>query len=396
LGINRLIRVPGNLVAGILNDRLGRRRLFLSGLSLGIISTLSYGLVRGFWPLFAGRMLWGIAWALINVSGFTMVVDWSTAADRGRLAGLYQMAYMIGLTISPLIGGVLTDHLGFRSAVLVCAAISATGLLVAWVALPETRPPRTALLPAQVTPNPGSGSTQQAPETQAEPAACTGDACVAPTVRAASHATLRAGYLYFVTLFVGSGVLVSTVALYLGQRWGTAVQLNGMALGVATLAGMMLATRALLGMLASPLAGSLSDRLCRRPGSSATGRKPAACATGRWPVVRGGVLLGVVGFLMLALVVSVWAVVGGVALVAVSTGTLVTCLVAIVGDQAQGERPGATMGRLATAGDLGSAAGPFVAYALVPLLNLRWIYLLSALVLASGLLATLRAPRGQT
>ena len=141
LGANRLIRIPGNLLAGGLNDRLGRRRLFLIGLFLGILSTISYGFVHGFWPLLAARLLWGIAWSLINVGGYAMVLDWSSSADRGRMTGFYQVSYMVGLAISPILGGALTDAMGFRTAVRICAGISAVGLAVAFAALPEVRPP---------------------------------------------------------------------------------------------------------------------------------------------------------------------------------------------------------------------------------------------------------------
>ncbi|MFN2227353.1 MAG: MFS transporter, partial [Anaerolineae bacterium] len=89
LGANRLIRIPGNPLAGTLYDRLGRRPLFLLGLSLGVLSTAIYGWVYGFWPLLAARLLWGISWSLINVGGYTMVVDRSTPQDRGRMTGLY-------------------------------------------------------------------------------------------------------------------------------------------------------------------------------------------------------------------------------------------------------------------------------------------------------------------
>ena len=50
LGINRLIRLPGNPLIGARFDRVGRRRLFLLGMALGTCSTLGYGLVTGFLP----------------------------------------------------------------------------------------------------------------------------------------------------------------------------------------------------------------------------------------------------------------------------------------------------------------------------------------------------------
>jgi MFS family permease len=73
---------------------------------------------------------------------------------------------------------------------------------------------------------------------------------------------------------------------------------------------------------------------------------------------------------------------------------LITALAALVGDLAAGDRQGITMGALATAGDTGSALGPLLAYALAVSLDLRWVYLLSAVALASGLVVTIGMGKG--
>jgi MFS family permease len=358
LGANRLIRIPGNLLAGALNDRLGRRRLFLIGLLFGIVSTLSYSLARSFWPLLAGRLLWGTAWALINVGGYTMIVDYSTAADRGRMAGFYQMAFMMGLAVSPLLGGMLTDALGFRTALAICAAVSSVGLAWALASLPETGPPDDELRCS------GWGRLRLRQFVDM-PAA----------LRRLDRQILRADLVYLLILFVNSGVLMSTISLYLRQRLGLGLSLGGVLVGVSSLGGLMLTMRAVLGMVAGPLAGMCSD-WCRS----------------RWWVVRGGILLGIVGFLTLALSAGLWALPLGVALVAFSGGALAAALTALVGDLASGNRQGTIMGGLATAGDIGSASGPLLAYALLPVLGLRWVYLLCAAVLALGLLAAAGRP----
>jgi DHA1 family multidrug resistance protein-like MFS transporter len=361
LGANRLIRIPGNLLAGALNDRMARRRLFLLGLLLGILSTLCYGLVRGFWPLLVARLLWGTAWALINVTGYNMVLDWSTPADRGRMTGFYQMAFLIGLAFSPLLGGLLTDALGFRPAMRIGAAISAAGLALAFVALPETRPP-------MAVPQPTSWSGVQRRRLSGSVGAW----------RQVDRRLLRAAYIYLVTFFVNAGVMMSTIGLYLGQRWGKSIWAGGVLIGVASLAGLMLAMRALLGMLAGPVAGAVSDWL-----------------RDRWPVVRFGILLGTIGFVILTLPGRLWTIPVGVALVALSAGGLLTALYALVGDLSSEERQGITVGGLATAGDIGSATGPLVAYALAAVLDLRWVYLICAVILASALVATLGMGRSE-
>jgi MFS family permease len=263
------------------------------------------------------------------------------------MTGFYQMAFMLGLAISPLLGGTLTDALGFPSALLICAAVSGVGLAVALVALPETnRPVDVTLLAQQI-----------------------GDWVAA--LRRLDPQILRSDLIHLLIRFVNGGVLMSTVSLYLQQRVGSDISLGSLLIGVSSLAGLMLTVRAVMGMLAGPVAGTLSD-----------------WSRNRWWAVRGGILLGVVGFVILALPGGLWAVPAGVALISLSAGGLAAVLAAIVGDLATGARQGTVMGTLATAGDIGSATGPLLAYWLIPVLDLRVLYLLCALAVASGLLAT--------
>lgn len=354
LGANRMIRIPGNLIAGGIYDRSRRRPLFLTGLALGIVSTLSYSLVRGFWPLLAGRVLWGISWSLINVGGYNMVLDWSGSEDRGRMAGLYQVAFMLGLTFSPILGGSLTDALGFQSAVRVCAAVSSIGLLVALVGLPETTP-----------------AGREGPES---PGTVTYHQRLRQWLEATwkvNRSLLAASYVYLVVLFVNSGVLMSTISLYIEQRWGSALSIGDRAIGVASLGGLLLAMRSLLGIIGGPAAGVLSDRI-----------------GDRWPVIRGGLVLGSLGFVVLVFLQDAGAIPTGVALVSLSAGGLAAALVALVGDLAEGQRQGLAVGGLATAGDIGSATGPPLAYGLAVVIGLRWVYLFCAFALISALLVT--------
>jgi MFS family permease len=141
---------------------------------------------------------------------------------------------------------------------------------------------------------------------------------------------------------------------------------------VASLAGGMLALRSLLGIVAGPAAGTLSDRL-----------------HSRWPVVGLGLLLGLLGFGLLSTGGGVLCVAGGVALVALGSGALIATLAAVVGDLAVGSQQGVIMGAMATAGDAGSALGPLLAYALVVTVDLRWVYLMCAGLLVAGLGAAL-------
>ncbi|HSJ58750.1 MAG TPA: MFS transporter, partial [Anaerolineae bacterium] len=286
-----------------------------------------------------------------------MVLDSATPANRGRMTGFYQLSYMLGLTISPIVGGTLTDTLGFRPAVFACAALTAAGLAIAWLFLPETRrnPAPATAPPHMRLPSP------------------------AALIRAARHLHPQAAIaalIYLSIFFVSNGVLMSTISLYLARRWGSTVAVAGLTVGVSSLAGVMLASRAALGILAGPAAGIVSDRLGTR-----------------WPVALVAIAMAAAGFAILALPGTVWLAFAGVALVASGAGALITAIAALTGDLAAGSRPGAAMGALATAGDVGSAAGPLVAYALATHIELPSIYLGCAALLGCVCAAALAASR---
>jgi MFS family permease len=378
LGVNRVIRIPGNPIAGLAYDRFGRRRLFLLGLLLGALSTASYAIAQSFPLWLAGRLLWGIAWSLLNVGGLTMMLDVTEDHDRGRVIGLFQVWYLLGLAFSPVLGGLLTDALGFRPALLVGATITGTAFIITYFTLPETRPAPSTTGPHRGPIEALVATTKQTfrrfflrrqPSLINRPAAQSGGRARSVR-RVRMGGSLAVSYIYLVTFFAGNGVVMSTVSLYLKQNFSDEVQVGSVVVGVASLGGIMLAMRSLAGMMAGPISGHLSD-----------------LKGDRWLVVLGGILIGIAGFGVLILGHDIWTVALGVILIALSSGTLGTNLAALTGDLAISGRQGRAIGRLATAGDLGSAMGPLLAYTLLSLISLRWIYLLCGLTFVSSLLA---------
>jgi len=359
LGIHRLIRIPGNPLAGLLYDRWGRRPLFVTGMVLALVSTAGYGLVRGFWPFLATRLVWGLAWMLLNVGGLAMVVDVSGPANRGRWMGVYNTWIVAGFAVGPVTGGFLVDALGFQTGFLVLAAITAVGLAVAMLGLPETAPQRER-------------SPQGAPAAGAQ--RWWGWDWLRTRLRA-HRGLVQAALLYLILLFTGEGIIFSTLTLLLQRRFGGEVPLDGRMLGVAAAGGLLLGFRSAVSGLSGPLAGHLSDR-----------------RAGRLRVIAGGLAAGAAGFGVMAYGPSLGWIVLGVALSAAGSGAVVSALAALVGDLAPAGRPGAVMGLYAAVGDVGSTAGPFLVFPLAEVLDLRWIYLIctAAFVIGLGVVWSMR------
>lgn len=350
LSVHRAIRIPANPLVGLLLNRAGRRPLFLLGAVLGVVSTALYGLGYGFWPFLAARLMWGMAWALLNVGGLTIALDLSTPATRGRLSGLYNMWIWIGYATGPLVGGLLMDHIGFRAAMLTCAAIQAVGLLPAALLLKETRPPR--------------GAETRASTSQPLAARLAAYWRSGLDVVRARPSARRAMALNGLVLFGGDGVILATAALLMEQRLG-----GSPGLGVATASGGLIAARAVLAAAASSSGGRISDG-----------------SLGRRRVLAASLAAGALSFGLLATANSLPLLLAGVALSAASSGAALSVLAAVIGDAVPGERQSAAVGVYAAAGDIGSTCGPAAAFALLPLLGLTGVYLLSAVLLLGGLL----------
>jgi MFS family permease len=333
LGANRAIRIFLNGPAGLAYDRWPRRRLFVPALFIGALSTVIYALSRGFWPLLFGRLLWGLAWSGIWVGGATMILDVTTLQDRGRWTGLYQTWFFLGAAGGSFAGGLLTDKVGYAAAMWIGAALTALGGLIALLLLPETRPFVPGLQGR------GSREMQERGVDNSVPWRDNGGVWVAAA-------------LYGTNRFVISGIFAATLGLLVQER----AQSMRLVLGVATLTGLLSASRTLFSMLSAPLSGTMSDWL-----------------ESRWKVALWGLAMAVASMLLMSwdrlIVILV-----GIALGALASGSIQTLVTALIGDLVKDRQRGRAIGLLHTAGDLGSAAGPLVAYASLPWLGLPWIY----------------------
>ncbi len=339
LGVNRAIRLFSNGPAGLAYDRFPRRALFLPALLLGALSTVIYAATRGFWPLFIGRLLWGLAWSGIWVGGATMILDVTNTSDRGRWTGLYQPWFFLVTAFGSLAGGVLTGRLGYAATMSVGAAVTAAGFVAALLLLPETHSARHAQHPVW-----GSAPAVSIP-------------------LRANAALWAAVVLQGMNRFALSGVLSATLALVVQDQ----LKNFPLALGTASVTGILLAGRTVFSMGAAPLGGALSDRL----GS-------------RWIVMAWTVGIGLAGLVLLAMD-NLAGVLAGVILMAIASGGIQSLVTTLTGDLVSQAQRGRAIGLLHTAGDAGSAVGPPLAYALLPVIALSGVYWLCALLFVAGL-----------
>ncbi len=119
------------LPMGRLTDLFGRRIFFLSGSLIFSLSSL-----LGVWPetanlFIALRVVQGIGAAMIFSTGTALLVSAYPAGERGKMLGINIAAVYTGLTVGPLIGGLLTQHLGWPAIFIVNAALGLAAAVLA-------------------------------------------------------------------------------------------------------------------------------------------------------------------------------------------------------------------------------------------------------------------------
>jgi len=348
LSANRFIRLVLNGPAGIAYDRWPRRPLFVISLFIGALSTAIYGLTQGFWPLLVGRLLWGLAWSGIWVGGNTIVLDIVKDNNRGRWVGLYQLSFFLGSAGGSMLGGVLTDLLGFNQTMIVSASLTFLGALIVMIFLPETR------------------SLDQAP------ADTTADSQL-PLAKSPNQKSemFSITALFSTNRLVIAGILMSTLSIFMYDQMGEQVQIAGRTIGITTLTGLGLGSSTLIAMISAPLFGGISDRVGNR-----------------WKVAAFGLVPGVVGFSLMALGLPL-AILFGIPLVATTSGSNQGLSTALSGDLGKGQSQSRRLGVLFTFGDFTSAIGPPLAFALIPLTGVKTLYLACAVIFAAMLLITI-------
>jgi MFS family permease len=349
LSANRFIRLALNGPAGLLYDRYPRRYLFVPALFIGAFSTALYALTQGFWPLLIGRLLWGLAWAGIWVGGNTIILDICRSHNRGRWVGIYQISFFLGASSGSILGGFLTDWLGYHWAMGIGASLTLIGAIIALLFLPETRTLRQTGKPIESMPTELSSLSKS--NRQAE--------------------LVSAISLMGVNRLVLAGILHPTFGLFLSEKMGDSVETATFTIGITSLTGLALGASGLISMLAAPFMGGLSDRL----GS-------------RWQAAAGGLIPALAGFTLLAFGAPLTYFLA-IPLTAISGGSNQGLATALVGDLSTERQRGRWMGVLFTVGDLTSAIGPPLAYTLIPSLGLATIYFMSMGVIGLMFLAAL-------
>ena len=141
--ISRTIIMP---VAGRLSDRRGRKLILGIGLFAFALTSLGYIWANDTASLLLVRFLQGIAAGMILPIAQAYIGDIAPEGEEGKWMGYFNATFFTGFGFGPLMGGILTEHLGMNAAFYAMGGLNLLAFLGVALFLPEisTRKKATA------------------------------------------------------------------------------------------------------------------------------------------------------------------------------------------------------------------------------------------------------------
>jgi len=131
------------LAAGQLGDRVGRRRMFATGVAVFTVASLGCGIAPSPEVLVLARLVQGVGGAMISPSVLALIGTLYAGADRARAIGIYATVMGLAAAGGQLIGGVLLHldvaGLGWRTVFLINVPVGVAALVVVRRVVPESR-----------------------------------------------------------------------------------------------------------------------------------------------------------------------------------------------------------------------------------------------------------------
>jgi len=129
------------ITSGSLGDVFGRRRIFLGGLLLSVLSCVLIALAGTGGLVIAGRVIQGAAGATILACGLSLLSVGTSGDEQLRAVSLWGAAAAVGAAAGPLLGGVLVDVTGWQGLFWLDAAVAVVCMVLTTATVAESRDP---------------------------------------------------------------------------------------------------------------------------------------------------------------------------------------------------------------------------------------------------------------
>ena len=126
-------------IAGKMGDLFGRKPFLIAGMAGFVAASAVCGLSQDMNQLIVFRIVQGLFGGMLFASAFTVLADIFPPAQRARMQGLFGGVFGLSSIVGPVVGGYITDHLGWRWVFYVNLPVGVLGVLIVALFLPFVR-----------------------------------------------------------------------------------------------------------------------------------------------------------------------------------------------------------------------------------------------------------------
>ncbi len=131
------------LFSGSTADRLGRRRIFVTGLAVFSAASLGCSLAPSVEVLVAFRVLQAVGGSMMNPVAMSIITNTFTdPRERAQAVGVWGAVFGISMALGPIVGGTLVSAVGWRSIFWINIPVGLAAIMLTLRFVPESRAPR--------------------------------------------------------------------------------------------------------------------------------------------------------------------------------------------------------------------------------------------------------------
>jgi EmrB/QacA subfamily drug resistance transporter len=128
------------IMSGSTGDRLGRRRTFQAGLVIFTLGSLLCSIAPGLGWLVVFRMVQAIGGSMLNPVAMSVITNvFTEQRERARAIGIWGAVVGVGLGLGPVVGGLLTQAVGWRAIFWINVPIGVAAVILAAIFVPESK-----------------------------------------------------------------------------------------------------------------------------------------------------------------------------------------------------------------------------------------------------------------
>lgn len=132
------------MLAGSMADRYGRRRIFQLGMGIFMLGSLWCSIAHGIDSLVMARVLQALGATMLNPVAMSIITNtFVEPKERARAIGIWGAIAGVSMALGPIIGGALTQSVGWRSMFWINIPIGTIAMIMAAIYIPESKAARS-------------------------------------------------------------------------------------------------------------------------------------------------------------------------------------------------------------------------------------------------------------